>query len=78
MTKRNILQSYHDHAFKGLILQHKQKKWMLGFRRHLGCGAVATKITANVWDIVQLSLSIINSAIMHRILTKNIFSVKRY
>ena len=22
------------------------------FRRHLGCGAVAAKITANIWDIV--------------------------
>ena len=29
-----------------------------GFRRHLGCGAVAAKITANVWDIVQLSTPI--------------------
>ena len=29
-----------------------------GFRRHLGCGAVTAKITANVWDIVQLSTSI--------------------
>ena len=26
-----------------------------GFRRHLGCGAVAAKITANVWKILQLS-----------------------
>ena len=26
-----------------------------GFRRHLGGGAVAVKITANVWEIVQLS-----------------------
>ena len=26
-----------------------------GFRRHLGGGAVAAKITANVWEIVQLS-----------------------
>ena len=26
-----------------------------GFSRHLGCGAVAAIITANVWDIVQLS-----------------------
>ena len=26
-----------------------------GFRRHLGCGAVAAKITANVWEILQLS-----------------------
>ena len=24
-------------------------------RRHLGCGGVAARITANVWDIVQLS-----------------------
>ena len=29
-----------------------------GFRCHLGCGAVAAKITANVWDIVQLSTPI--------------------
>ena len=29
-----------------------------GFSRHLGCGAVAAKITANVWDIVQLSTPI--------------------
>ena len=29
-----------------------------GFRRHLGCGAVAAKITVNVWDIVQLSTPI--------------------
>ena len=26
-----------------------------GFRRHLGCGALAAKITVNVWDIIQLS-----------------------
>ena len=26
-----------------------------GFRRHLGGDAVAAKITANVWEIVQLS-----------------------
>ena len=26
-----------------------------GFRRHLGCGAFAAKITANVWEILQLS-----------------------
>ena len=26
-----------------------------GFRRHLGCGAVVAKITANVWEILQLS-----------------------
>ena len=26
-----------------------------GFRRHLGCGAVAAKITAYVWEIIQLS-----------------------
>ena len=26
-----------------------------GFRRHLGCGAVAAKISANVWEILQLS-----------------------
>ena len=26
-----------------------------GFRRHLGWGSVAAKITANVWEIVQLS-----------------------
>ena len=30
-----------------------------GFRRHLGCGAVAGKITANVWEILQLSTLII-------------------
>ena len=29
-----------------------------GFRRHLGCGAVAAKVTANVWDDVQLSTPI--------------------
>ena len=29
-----------------------------GFRRHLGCGAVAAKITANIWDIVYLSTPI--------------------
>ena len=26
-----------------------------GLRRHLGGGAVAAKITANVWEIIQLS-----------------------
>ena len=26
-----------------------------GFRRHLGCGAVAAKIIANIWEILQLS-----------------------
>ena len=26
-----------------------------GFHRHLGCGAVTEKITANVWEILQLS-----------------------
>ena len=26
-----------------------------GFGRHLGCGAVAAKITANVWKILQIS-----------------------
>ena len=26
-----------------------------GFRRHLGWGSVAAKITANAWEIVQLS-----------------------
>ena len=25
-----------------------------GFRRHLGCGAVAARITTNVWEILQL------------------------
>ena len=25
-----------------------------GFRRHLGCGAVTAKTTANVWEILQL------------------------
>ena len=29
-----------------------------GFRRHLECGAVAAKIAANVWDIVQLPMLI--------------------
>ena len=31
-----------------------------GFRRHLGCGAVAAKITANIWKILQLSTVIIS------------------
>ena len=26
-----------------------------GFHRHLGYGALAAKITVNVWDIIQLS-----------------------
>ena len=32
-----------------------QNRPLHGFHRHLGCGAAAAKITANVWDFVQLS-----------------------
>ena len=35
------------------------KRPLHGFRRHLGCGPVdAAKITANIWDFVQLSTPI--------------------
>ena len=37
---------------------HVNNRLLHGFHRHLGCGAVAAKITANVWDIVQLSTPI--------------------
>ena len=44
-----------------------------GFRRHLGCGAVAAKITANVWEILQLSTLVkCNFTITRSILTKNV------
>ena len=35
-----------------------QNRTLHGFRRNLGCRAVEAKITANVWDIVQLSTAI--------------------
>ena len=34
------------------VLKHN-RPLLHGFRRHLGCWAVAAKITANVWDIVE-------------------------
>ena len=34
-----------------------------GFRRYLGCGALAAKITVNVWDIIHHS-TLINSTII--------------
>ena len=33
----------------------KKNRLLHGFGRHLGCVAVAAKITANVWEILQLS-----------------------
>ena len=36
-------------------ISHSKNRPLHGFRRHLGCGAVAAKITANVWEILQLS-----------------------
>ena len=33
----------------------KYNRTFHGFRRHLGWGSVAAKITANLWEIVQLS-----------------------
>ena len=41
---------------------------MHGFCRHLGCGAVAAKITVIVWDIYCSTVNADNSAIIHRIL----------
>ena len=43
-----LCHSSHFHCLAGNRPLH-------GFRRHLGCGAVAAKITANVWKILQLS-----------------------
>ena len=36
-------------------LQLSNNRPIHGFRRHLGWGSVAAKITSNVWEIVQLS-----------------------
>ena len=44
--------------FQCFKVERSDNRPLHGFRRHLGCGAVAAKITANVWDIVQLSTSI--------------------
>ena len=45
---------------------------MHGFRRHLGCGEVAAKITVNVWEILQLSTLITPQLHVTSILTKNV------
>ena len=45
---------------------------MHGFGCHLGYGAVAAKITANVWQILQLSTLLTPQLHNHQILTKKI------